>query len=81
MTAAQAAHSGRWRAIAWAIAAAVALVFAAANAHLVYVATTSQPDCVPHARGGSGAAGAFVAAQTVCESPASAGSQQMEDRP
>jgi len=28
------------------ILGAVALVFALANAHLVYVATESQPDCV-----------------------------------
>jgi hypothetical protein len=31
------------------VALAVALLLGA-NAHLVYVAVTSQPDCVPHAK-------------------------------
>jgi hypothetical protein len=49
------------------IAAALALVFAA-NAHLVYVATTSQPACVAHVRQGEGSAGqgSFSAAQSSC---------------
>lgn len=38
---------------------AVALVFVAANAHLVYVAATSQPDCVAEP-------GAFRAAKPAC---------------
>jgi hypothetical protein len=55
------------------IAAALALVLAA-NAHLVYVATTSQPACVDHVRPGEGSAGhaAFSAAQSSC-SPAKQG--------
>jgi hypothetical protein len=36
--------------VALALAALVAAVFIGANAHLVYVAVTSQPDCVPHAK-------------------------------
>ena len=47
-------------------------VILAANAHLVYVATTSQPACVAHVRQGEGGAerGPFSAAQSSC-SPSS----------
>ncbi len=48
------------------VGAGLALVIGA-NWHLVYVAVTSQPDCVAHVRGGdNGAAGAFSAAQSSC---------------
>ena len=42
----------------------------AANAHLVYVATSSQPACVAHVRQGEGSAehGLFSAAQSSCSS-------------
>lgn len=36
-----------------------------ANAHLVYVAVGSQPDCVPHAKSAS-EAGVFRAARPTC---------------
>lgn len=57
-----------WRRIALLIAAAVILVFVAANAHLVYVAVTSQPDCVPHVKAidGSVPTGSFRAAKSAC---------------
>ena len=42
------------------------LVFFAANAHLVYVAVTSQPDCVDHLRPGEHATGRFSAAKSAC---------------
>ena len=44
------------------------LVFAAANAHLVHVAVTSQPDCVPHQKlgGTDGGKGQFSAAKSAC---------------
>jgi hypothetical protein len=47
------------------------LVVVAANAHLVYVATISQPDCIAHVRQGegSGELGRFAAAQSSCASP------------
>jgi hypothetical protein len=48
---------------------ALALVFlAAANFHLLYVATTSQPDCVAHVGQGEGSAERklFSAAQSSC---------------
>ncbi|MBN9041998.1 MAG: hypothetical protein BGP05_08945 [Rhizobiales bacterium 62-47] len=48
------------------VGAGLALVIGA-NWHLVYVAVTSQPDCVTHVRGGtSGAAGSFSAAKSSC---------------
>lgn len=39
-----------WRLASAGIAAAVVLLLVAANAHLVYVAFASQPDCVAHAK-------------------------------
>jgi len=50
-----------------AVAAGLALV-AGANAHLVYVAVTSQPDCVAHLKSGEGdgQSGMFSAAQSDC---------------
>ncbi|GAU85615.1 hypothetical protein [Bosea sp. BIWAKO-01] len=46
------------------LVAGVALV-AVANAHLVFVAIGSQPDCVPHAKS-AGEAGMFRAARPAC---------------
>jgi hypothetical protein len=40
-------------------------VLLAANTHLVYVAFSSQPDCVAHLKGG-GEPGAFRAAKSAC---------------
>jgi len=49
------------------IVAAGLLLLIGANAHLVYVAVTSQPDCVAHLRQGDGAAsGSFRAAKSAC---------------
>ena len=44
------------------------LGFVAANGHLVYVATTSQPDCVAHVRSGEsgGPQSQFSAANSSC---------------
>jgi hypothetical protein len=51
------------------IAFGVALV-AGANTHLVYVAVTSQPACVPHRRVGEASTQApFAAAQSDCGMP------------
>lgn len=47
-----------------ALAAAIALVVIA-NAHLVWKAVQSQPDCVPHLKA-PGAEGRFRAAQSSC---------------
>ena len=40
-------------------------ILLAANAHLVYVAFSSQPDCVPHPKG-EGEHGPFRAAKSAC---------------
>ena len=54
----------------WTIGLLVAgglLLVAGANAHLVYVAVTSQPDCVQHVRPGSDAPpGQFSVAKSAC---------------
>lgn len=59
----------------WAIGLLVScglLLVAGAHAHLVYVAVSSQPDCVAHVRAGDAAvpAGALSAAKSACSSPA-----------
>jgi len=61
------AISIRRLAIACGIGAGLLLLIGA-NAHLVYVAATSQPDCVAHVRQGEGARGAvqFSAAKSAC---------------
>ena len=45
---------------------AAVLLLAGANAHLVYVAVSSQPDCVDHARHGEAGSGMFGAAKSAC---------------
>lgn len=55
-----------WRLISAVIAAAVMAVFIAANAHFIYVAFTSQPDCVPHAKAAGTAGSALRAADSAC---------------
>jgi hypothetical protein len=65
----------RIKAVIWlAIALGLGLL-AFANAHLLYVAVTSQPDCVAHLRQGEGtaAAGMFSAAKSSCR-PGNTGS-------
>jgi hypothetical protein len=62
------APSTRIRITIWLGVGAVLLLVAAANAHLVYVAVTSQPECVSHLRlGDSGTErGSFSAAKSAC---------------
>ena len=64
MTARTAGGRRRW-ASAWLLVPTGLLLVAAANAHLVYVAVTSQPDCVPHLKE-AGAAGNYRAAKSAC---------------
>lgn len=52
-----------WRLFAYAVAGAGLTILVAANAHLVYVAVTSQPDCVPHQKGEGGV---YQAAKSAC---------------
>lgn len=54
----------RWR-MAWVLVPAALLLVAAANAHLVYVAVMSQPDCVPHLKE-TGKDGTYRAAKPAC---------------
>jgi hypothetical protein len=51
---------------AWLLAAAAILTFAGANAHLIYVAFTSHPGCVPHAKDTGTGPGQFRAAASDC---------------
>ncbi len=41
-------------------------VVALANVHLVYVAVTTQPDCVAHQKTAGTAAGVYRAAKSAC---------------
>jgi hypothetical protein len=54
----------KWLAV-W-LSLAGLLVVAGANAHLVYVAATSQPACVPHVKLGAGQQAQFSAAKSAC---------------
>ena len=58
----------RTKAVVWTAIAAGVLLLLIANAHLVYTAVTSQPDCVAHIRGGERASGdgKFSAARSSC---------------
>ncbi len=64
-------HGTRWT-IGLAVAAGL-IALIGANAHLVYVAVTSQPDCVTHLKRGQGGApnGTFSAAKSSCAPGAS----------
>ena len=64
MTQAAPARSGWFRPL-WFLAVA-ALVFVAANAHLVYVAVSSEPGCVTHLKDKSGSPGEYRAAKSAC---------------
>lgn len=50
------------------VAGIVIVVFIVANAHLITVATSSQPECVPHVKadGEQRAAGSFGVAKSSC---------------
>jgi hypothetical protein len=50
----------------WLLVGAGVLVFCGANAHLVYVAMSSQPDCVTHLKEPNPGSGAYRAAQSSC---------------
>lgn len=68
MTAPAAAGRSNIRRFVWLSVAAGVLVFALANAHLVYVAFSSAPDCVPHTMeiGADKGAAPFRAAKSAC---------------
>jgi hypothetical protein len=56
------------RLMIWALVAAGLALVLLANVHLVYMAMTSQPDCIDHIRPGASAAapGTFSAASSSC---------------
>ena len=54
-----------WRTISILMVGVGLAVLVGANAHLVYVAVTSQPDCVPHTRP-AGEAQPYAAAGSAC---------------
>ncbi|MCB9946168.1 MAG: hypothetical protein H6851_21465 [Geminicoccaceae bacterium] len=54
---------GGW--LTWILVPAVLLIFAGANAHLVYVAFHSQPECVEHLKSADGEGG-YRAAKSAC---------------
>lgn len=56
----------RFPALAWILVPAALLLFVGANAHLVYVAFDSQPDCVPHLKDAGTADDGFRAAKSAC---------------
>jgi hypothetical protein len=69
MTAAP-ASTFRKNAAIWLLAVLGLLTLIGANSHLVYVALSSQPDCVAHLREAGDATGQFRAAKSSC-APAS----------
>ena len=58
----------RTKVVLWAAVGAGLLLLLIANSHLVYMAVTSQPECVAHVRQGEGSAkdGKFSAARSSC---------------
>ncbi|MBM6583403.1 hypothetical protein ILT44_24685 [Microvirga sp. BT689] len=62
----QATRRVSWPLIGWLIAAAVLVTVAAANAHLVYVAVATHPDCVAHLKEAGTREGGFRAAKSDC---------------
>lgn len=68
MSAPSLAHDNRRRTTRWALVVAAVVivgVLLVANAHLVYVAFSSQPDCVAHLKG-AGEHGTYRAAKSAC---------------
>jgi hypothetical protein len=56
----------RWRIAALAMSAAVLAIFVGANAHLIAVAFSSQPNCVPHLKAPVEGAAQYRAAKSSC---------------
>jgi hypothetical protein len=67
MTAATDVRRSRAKTLVMLVLLATALLFLAANAHLLYVALDSEPACVDHVKvGASGTEGSFTAAESAC---------------
>ncbi len=54
------------RRLAWLLVPAAIVLFAGANAHLIYVSFTSHPGCVPHQRDRGAGPGEYRAAASAC---------------
>ena len=52
--------------VIWLLIPAAVLLFAGANTHLVYVAFSSQPECVDHLKVPEPGSGRFRAANSDC---------------
>lgn len=65
MTNAAPARTRRFH-LLWLLIAAAVAVFVGANAHLVYVAVSSEPGCVAHLKDKSGRPGGYRAAKSAC---------------
>ena len=63
-------QSGRKRSLrlltVWLLIPAAVLLFAGANAHLIYAAFSSQPECVDHLKTPEHGTGGFRAANSDC---------------
>lgn len=66
MTAGPVTKRTQWPVLAWLLVAAVVLVVVGANAHLVYVAVASQPECIAHLKEAGSQAGEYRAAKPAC---------------
>lgn len=55
----------RWRRVAMVVAGIGLALLVAANAHFLYVAIVSQPECVPHMKA-PGDDGRYRAARSAC---------------
>ncbi|MCP8884479.1 hypothetical protein NIM87_13245 [Devosia sp. XJ19-1] len=66
MTALGSASPKRRSALAWLVGVGIIAVLLAANAHLIYVAFASQPDCVSHLKVPDGSTDHFRAAKSGC---------------
>jgi len=55
----------RGRLVGWMIGLGIVAILILANAHLVYVAFTSQPDCISHLKSPDGST-QFSAAKSSC---------------
>lgn len=58
-------RSGRQR-LLWLLVSGGIVIFAGANAHLVYVAFTSHPGCVEHLKEVGSGQGEYRAAKSAC---------------
>lgn len=66
MTAPHGVSLRRFLPLGWVVGIGITAILLLANAHLVYVAFTSQPDCVSHLKVPDGSTDHFRAAKSGC---------------